>query len=114
MSGNLRAFLEQVEALGNRISEAGANFTDTSNGKSKSVTELETDERTFGNDAIGNAMYNDKRYKPGTGADLAGNFADTGTRVKEFGEYLIQTARELRSGEDANEVQHRTANTKET
>ncbi|MCP3802598.1 hypothetical protein NLX83_25325 [Allokutzneria sp. A3M-2-11 16] len=114
MSGNLRAFLEQVEALGNRFSEAGQTFKDTSDGKVKPITELETDSRTFGDDAIGKKMYNEERYKPGTAEDLLLTFADSGTRVKEFGDYLIQTARELRAGEDANEVQHRTANTKET
>jgi hypothetical protein len=108
VSWNLRAFLDQVEAAGSRMAATGQQFAETSKGK------MEKDERTFGSDKIGQTMYNPQRYKPGTVEDMLEECANTGEVIKELGEYLVQAARELRAGEDANERQHKATNTKVT
>ncbi|WP_086827558.1 hypothetical protein [Allokutzneria sp. NRRL B-24872] len=110
MSGNLRVFLEQLESLGNRISEAGKEFGTASTENAKSGHETESKGRTFGDDKIGAAMK--KQYDPNTASTLGAAGQDTGAKIADLGAYMVQTAAELRVGENANETQHRSTETK--
>ncbi|GAA4013270.1 hypothetical protein GCM10022247_39980 [Allokutzneria multivorans] len=106
MSGNLRVLLEQLESLGNRISQAGKDFGTASVDNAKRGHETESDPKTFGKDKIGLAMNNPNQYKDGTATEMGTAGQEVGKVISDIGTYMVQAAGELRSGEQDNEKQH--------